>query len=142
MNSPLTSQLVTLRHFRDIPEAFFAKGKLESSGIECVLADDNLVRMDWLLSNMIGGMRLQVKREDAEAAEATLTEPTPSEFTEDEVGEVYVQPHCPRCDSLDIGFETINRFWSYGLWLLLQFPIPIRKNNWKCYSCLAEWVEE
>src|SRR5882762_317201 len=98
MSSQLSSQLVTLRHFRDIPEAFFAKGKLESSGIECVLADDNLVRMDWLWSNVIGGMRLQVKREDAEEAEVALTEPAPAEFTEDEVGELYVQPHCPRCD--------------------------------------------
>jgi hypothetical protein len=119
-----------------------AKGKLESSGIECALADDNLVRMDWLWSNVIGGLRLQVRHEDSEAALAVLNEPPPAEFTEEEVGESYVQPHCPRCDSIDIGFQTIDRFWSYGIWLVLQFPVPVRKNNWKCYSCLAEWVDE
>lgn len=43
--------LVTLEHFRDMPEALSAKGKLESAGIDSVLADGNLVRMDWLLSN-------------------------------------------------------------------------------------------
>jgi hypothetical protein len=138
----VSSELVTLQHFRDVPEALLAKGKLESAGIACALADGNLVRMDWLLSNAIGGIRLQVHQQDAEAARAILDEPIPPEFREEEVGESYAQPQCPRCYSLDIGFEKINRFWTYGLWLLLSFPIPVRKNNWKCYTCGIEWVEE
>ncbi|MGC2539667.1 MAG: hypothetical protein WA372_00605, partial [Candidatus Sulfotelmatobacter sp.] len=40
-------ELVTIRQFRDLPEALLAKGSLESSGIECFLADENLVRLDW-----------------------------------------------------------------------------------------------
>lgn len=134
--------LVTLRHFRDIPEALLAKGMLESAGIACVLADGNLVRMDWLLSNAIGGVRLQVDQQELEAARAILDEPIPPELNEEELGEPYAQPRCPRCYSLDIGFEKIDRFWTYGLWLLLSFPIPIGKNNWKCYTCGVEWVEE
>ena len=43
---PMATELVTLRHFRDVPEALLAKGKLESAGIACALADGNLVRMD------------------------------------------------------------------------------------------------
>jgi hypothetical protein len=134
--------LVTLQHFRDIPEALLAKGKLESAGIECLLADGNLVRMDWLLSNAIGGVRLQVRKQDFESARAVLAEPIPAEFGEEDLGEAFVQPRCPRCRSLDIGFEKIDRFWTYGLWLLLSFPVPIRKENWKCYTCGIEWVEE
>ena len=134
--------LVTVQQFRDIPEALLAKGKLESAGIPCLLADGNLVRMDWLLSNAIGGIRLQVRKQDFESAQALLNEPIPAEFGEEEFGEPFVQPRCPRCYSLDIGYEKINRFWTYGLWLLLSFPIPIRKSNWKCYTCGVEWVEE
>lgn len=137
-----TNALVTLAQFRDVPEALLAKGKVESAGIQCMLADGNLVRMDWLLSNAIGGIRLQVHRQDAECARAVLAEPIPPEFSEEEVGETYAQPRCPRCFSLDIGFETIDRFWTFGLWLLLQFPIRVRKENWKCYTCGIEWVEE
>lgn len=37
---------VTLRKFRDLPEALLAKGSLESAGIEAYLLDDNMVRMD------------------------------------------------------------------------------------------------
>jgi len=134
--------LVTLQHFRDIPEALLAKGKLESAGIDCILADGNLVRMDWLLSNAIGGIRLQVRQKDMEFARALLDEPIPPEFQDEYLGETFLQPRCPRCYSLDIGFEKLNRFWTYGLWLLLSVPIPIRKANWKCYTCGVEWVDE
>ncbi|HXW88946.1 MAG TPA: DUF2007 domain-containing protein [Terriglobales bacterium] len=133
--------LVTLEHFRDMPEALLAKGKLESAGIDCLLADGNLVCMDWLLSNAIGGIRLQVRRQDLESARALLNEPIPAEFGDEELGEPFIQPRCPRCFSLDIGFERIDRFWTYGLWLLLSFPIPVRKDHWKCYTCDVEWVE-
>src|SRR6202795_894274 len=99
--NPSSPALVTLEHFRDIPQALLAKGKLEWAGIECWLADGNLVRMDWLLSNAIGGIRLQVRGPDLETARAVLEEPIPPEFSEEEVGEPFEQPRCPRCYSLD-----------------------------------------
>lgn len=137
----MAGNLVTIERFRDLPEALLAKGKLESSGIRCFLADSELVRTDWLWSNAIGNMRLQVRAEDAHEALEILHEPAPEIFLEHEVGEVYQQPRCPRCNSADIRFESIDRKLSYGL-ILLGLPIPIRKNNWRCNTCAAEWVEE
>src|SRR5947209_4563908 len=67
--------LVTIRQFRDLPEALLAKGSLESAGIECFLADENLVRLDWFVSNFIGGIKLRVKPHDAESAQKILDEP-------------------------------------------------------------------
>ena len=58
-------ELVTVRQFRDLPEALLAKGCLESAGIECSLADENLVRLDWFISNFIGGIKLKVRAQDA-----------------------------------------------------------------------------
>ena len=73
----MPTELITLQQFRDVPEALLAKGKLESAGIACVLADGNLVRMDWLLSNAIGGIRLQVHQQDAAfARELSWTSPS------------------------------------------------------------------
>jgi hypothetical protein len=60
--------LVTIRKFRDLPEALLAKGLLESAAIDCFLTDDNMVRLDWFISNAIGNMKLQVSKDDAEAA--------------------------------------------------------------------------
>ena len=92
--------------------------------------------------NAIGGIRLQVHEQDVESARAILDEPIPPEFSEEEVGEPYEQPRCPRCYSLDIGFEKINRFWTYGLWLLLSFPIGSGRITGSAIPAVAEWVEE
>jgi hypothetical protein len=78
--------LVPIRRFRDLPEAQLAKGSLESSGIECFLTDDNMVRMDWFISNLLGGVKLLVDREDLEAAAAVLDEPTPEILDVEGVG--------------------------------------------------------
>ncbi|PYU19719.1 MAG: hypothetical protein DMG32_23875 [Acidobacteria bacterium] len=64
--------LLTIRQFRDLPEALLAKSVLESAGIECFLGDDNLIRMDWLWSNLLGGIKLRVRQEDALVASRLL----------------------------------------------------------------------
>ena len=60
--------LVTIRSFGDVMQAWLAKSNLESSAIECNLVDDNMVRLHWGMVNVLGGVKLQVKREDAEVA--------------------------------------------------------------------------
>lgn len=91
--------LVAIRKFRDLPEALLAKGSLESAGIECFLGDDNMVRMDWFISNLLGGVKLLVKTEDAEEARQLLDQPIPEDIEVEGVGD-YRSPHCPKCQSL------------------------------------------
>lgn len=76
--------LVLLRRFRDLPEALLAKGMLESAGIPCFLADDNMVRLDWFLSNLLGGAKLMVDAEDFAEASRVLNEPAPQHFEDEE----------------------------------------------------------
>jgi hypothetical protein len=38
--------LVTIRKFRDLPEALLAKTRIESAGIESFVTNENIVRMD------------------------------------------------------------------------------------------------
>ena len=64
-------ELVTIRQFRDLPEALLAKGSLESAGIACFLADENMVRLDWFISNFVGGVKLMRRRGCRERAEAS-----------------------------------------------------------------------
>lgn len=63
-----------LRRYRDMPQAFVAKGLLDSAGIECFLQDDNVIRLDWLWSNAMGGIKLLVRQKDAEQAAQLLEE--------------------------------------------------------------------
>ena len=46
-------QFVLLRRYRDLPEAVVVKSKLDFTGIECCLSDENMVRMDWFGSTCL-----------------------------------------------------------------------------------------
>jgi hypothetical protein len=133
-------ELVTIRQFRDLPEALLAKGSLESAGIECFLADENLVRLDWFISNFIGGIKLNVRAADAENAQKLLDEPILEGLYVQGVG-LYEQPRCPKCQSLDVNFQELDRPIAY-MSAFLRVPMPIQRSGWRCHACDAEWEED
>ena len=116
-------ELVTVRQFRDLPEALLAKGSLESAGIECFLADENLVRLDWFISNFIGGIKLNVRTADAANAQKLLDEPILEGLYVQGVG-LYEQPRCPKCQSLDVNFQELDRPIAYMPGAFLRVPCP------------------
>ena len=84
--------VVTLRRFFTLDEAYIARGFLESEGVKAFLQDEHLVRIFWLYTNAIGGIRLHVAQEDGERATAVLRAgPAPVEPSE--MG----AEHCPDC---------------------------------------------
>lgn len=131
------NNLVTVRQFRDLPEALLAKGSLESAGIDCFLADENLVRLDWFISNFIGGIKLRVHPSDAANAVKLLDEPILEGIYVHGVG-LYEQPRCPKCQSLDVNFQELDRPISY-ITAFLQVPVPVQRSGWHCQACDAEW---
>jgi len=132
--------LLPIRQFRDLPEALLAKGCIESAGIECYLRDDNLVRLDWFISNFIGGIKLCVRPEDVETARQLLDEPILEGMYVHGVG-LYEQPRCPKCRSLDVNFRELDRPIAY-LSAFLSVPMPVQRKAWKCHACDAEWEDE
>lgn len=132
-------EMVTVRQFRDLPEALFAKGSLESAGLECALIDDNMVRLDWFISNLLGGVKLRVAAEDAAAANEILNQAIPESFDAGETGEFH-QPRCPECGSLEVSFQQVNKPVAYTT-AYLGVPLPLRYRAWRCQSCKAEWEE-
>jgi hypothetical protein len=132
--------MVTVRQFRDRPEALLAKGCLDSAGIQCALFGENMVRLDWFWSNAVGGVQLRVAPSDADAANEILMQPIPEGFDVPGVGE-YQQPHCPNCQSLDVTFKELNRPASY-LTMTLSVPVPIYRRAWRCHSCNVEWEDD
>jgi hypothetical protein len=133
-------ELVTIRQFRDLPEALLAKGSLESAGIECSLADDNLVRLDWFISNFIGGIKLNVRAADVENAQQLLDEPILEGLYVQGVG-LYEQPRCPNCRSLDVNFQELDRPIAY-MSAFLRVPMPVQRPAWRCHACDAEWEDD
>jgi hypothetical protein len=130
--------IVTLRQFRDMPDALLAKGFLESAGVESFLVDETTIRMDWLWSNLLGGIKLCVDAKDAEEAALMLSQEIPEGFNFDGAGD-FEQPKCPKCGSLNISFEDWDKRVAYAGMLFLGFPIPLHRREWKCESCGHVW---
>jgi hypothetical protein len=135
----MSDDLITLWRYRDLPEALIAHSKLDAEGFDCFLADDNIVRLNWFWSNGFGGVRLRVRAEDSESALEVLAQEIPAGFTAEEVGEEYQQPACPKCGSLNISFETMNRGIALAALWVFAFPVPIPRKSWKCLDCRNRW---
>jgi hypothetical protein len=133
-------ELVTLRRYRDLSEAIVARSLLESAGITAYLREENLVRLDWQISNAVGGIRLQVEAADAQAAAEFLAQPIPDSIPFGDQAE-FVQPRCPRCGSLDITFEGSSRGAALTSLYVLSLPVPSGRKTWLCSSCEARWED-
>jgi hypothetical protein len=135
---PVGREVVTVRRYRDLSEAIVAQSLLESAGIKAWTRDENLVRMDWFYSNLVGGVRLQVDAADAAAAAEVLDLPVPEAIPFGEKEE-FVQPRCPRCGSIDISFLGSDRRAAITSVTLLGVPLPLGSESWDCHACGARW---
>jgi hypothetical protein len=137
----MTSEWIAVASYSQPVEAHLARTKLESEGIPCVVNDEHLVRVDWFLSNAVGGVKLMVPRTEAQRARDALR-PRPRlvavagrRATAD--GETV----CPRCRSDDVYYSRYNRRVAGVFILLLGFLIPWRDRRWTCTECDYQWKE-
>jgi Putative prokaryotic signal transducing protein len=138
---PEYRDLITIRRYRDLSEALVARAVVESAGIFCFLKDENLVRLEWQISNFIGGIRLQVAARDVDAANDILSQPIPNEIVIPDQPD-FVQPRCPRCTSTDISWERQDRRAALASLYLLSLPLPRGSESWRCNSCDLRWIDD
>jgi len=137
-----TSQsLVTVRRYRDLSEAIVGRATLESAGIFCFLQDENFLRLDWGAAIALGGLRLQVRPQDVQAAEELLSQPIPESIAYEGSAE-YLQPHCPRCGSIEITFEGSDRSAALVSTFVLAVPLPLGAESWRCHACGCRWPND
>jgi hypothetical protein len=132
-------ELVMVGRYRDLPNASVAKSILDSAGIEGFLADENMVRLDWFYSNLVGGIKLMVREEDADTSKKLLEQSVPENFEVEGVG-TYEQARCPKCGSLDVSIDELDKRIAYP-GFLLSLPIRVIHKGGKCHSCGHEWEE-
>lgn len=132
-------KLATVCRFRDMPQALLAKSVLESAGIECLLADANIIRTDWLWSNLVGGVKLRVLEEDLDEALRILDQ-NPEERASPSDGEDFQPPHCPRCHSPEVSLDDLQD--SAAAAGSSAGARPAQSDPaWTCQSCGNQWRE-
>lgn len=128
--------LKTITSFRDLPLAELAKAKLESENIYCFLANKNHVGINWLYSFAIGGVKVQVRQEDAEEAIRILNADNSEALQDIESSFPSIEQKdlCHNCGSENISVINLSRkaaAWS----LLLGLPLLLFGKRYKCKDC-------
>ena len=124
--------LVTIARFSTPIEAQIAWSKLDAMGIEAYIADQHTINMQWLYSNAIGGVRLQVAEHVAAEAAKVLELDLEEQLVKEQGYDI---APCPACGSEDTEYQPIGKRAAFLVFLGISFPLfPVRQGI-KCHSC-------
>lgn len=120
---------VTIKRFDNSIDAHLFRIFLEAKGIDCFLFDEEIVSVNPLYSNAVGGIKVKVREEDIERTLHVL------KSTENDT-----IPKCPNCGSTDIFMDYSPKkalpHWIASLFSLLTVTYPITgKMVNTCRSC-------
>jgi DNA-directed RNA polymerase subunit RPC12/RpoP len=120
----MESKFYHLASFEYVADVQIVKGKLESEGIPVFLKDENTLNSDPLISNAIGGVKLQVYSKDKDLAIAIYNEIRA--YAIDNAGNPIV---CPNCKAQ----KSESYYNRKGVFYKL-FPF-FEKRKYKCLNC-------
>ncbi|APA64023.1 MAG TPA: DUF2007 domain-containing protein [Maribacter sp.] len=120
----MENKFYQLASFEYVADVQIVKGKLESEGIPVFLRDENTLNSDPLISNAIGGVKLQVYSKDKERAIAVYN--SIRTYALDNNGKPIV---CPNCKAR----RSEPYYNSKGIFYKL-FPF-FEKRKYKCLNC-------
>ena len=130
----MTDKLVTIATFSTPFDANMAKSVLESAGIPVFIADEYTIGMNWLYSNALGGVKVQVPESVACEAREILAlqteQPAPDKLSETDT--------CPQCGSRSTE-DFQDKRGSFFTWLLLGIPLLLPSEKKRCHNCGQSW---
>ncbi|MCL3782583.1 hypothetical protein EMN47_19535 [Prolixibacteraceae bacterium JC049] len=138
---------ITIKAFTLPQDAQMAKTFLESYEIEVQLQDELTTQVNNLYSNLIGGVKFQVKENQLNQAVELMKEGgyiQAGDLAEPEVElldkKAYTdQSVCPFCKSKNIAERKEPNALTAFVFLLLSVFIPIFKRTLVCFDCNKRW---
>ncbi|RMZ59243.1 DUF2007 domain-containing protein [Chryseobacterium nematophagum] len=125
------SQLITFQFYETALQANREKQILAENGINSYIANEQLIQSDWLLSQAVGGIQLQVFEEDIEKAKQILQEYKDNNEFSLEVEHTIENPKfdfvCPQCQSNHI-YRDDSATSFFGISILTS-------RTFICYYC-------
>lgn len=156
----MEKQLITIASFDLAHQAHLLKCKLESEGIPCILADENIIALVWFYANALGGIKVKIPYEYYDQASKIINEDFSDELqnlTDFELGVNYdyelPQPEeetvydfdedieCPFCHSYDT--QIMEVYYPETFLSKISFGIikPKPKKDIHCNICLNDWKQ-
>ena len=124
--------LVTVSRYSFPYEAHLARALLESEGIPAFVADEHTINMQWLYSDAMGGVRLQVPEDWAQQAWDVLAEDREQVLEEQQESD---KDLCSYCGSADTEYHQIGRRWAFLVFLGIHFPLFPVRHGLRCRTC-------
>jgi hypothetical protein len=136
--------LITIATYTNPLEAHIVRGRLQAEGIETWVAHEHHIWANWFLSTALGGVKLQVKPEDASRAEEILRQEQAGDYealvADSEAETAEPRPACPVCGSLDIlPVRRSGRVSLIIVWLS-ALPLPYSSISMRCRNCGHTWI--
>lgn len=137
------ASLVKFKYYNNSLEANRDKQILSNNGLQSFIANEQTIQSDWLLSQALGGIQLQVFEDEKEKAEEILKNFLENEHMELEVEHTISNPEfnftCPKCGSNHL-YRDENPGGLFGVSLLFfGFPIKSPSPIYHCYYCNNEF---
>jgi hypothetical protein len=126
--------MVTLTTVSWIAEADALWTLLETCGITSYMPDQGTVTIDPILSQAIGGIRIQVEENDLARAREILADRTPPSA----LG-IF---ECPKCGSDSVRYENVSKRFAFISLILLGIPLLWRKRQCQCNACGFKWKDK
>lgn len=126
--------MITVSTFSKPEDAHMLRMRLEAGGVPAYVQDENMVQTDWLYSNAIGGVRVQIAEDDLDRAKEILQDPGIET-------ELPSMPACPGCNSTNTAPDELPRRLSFLSLLVAGFPFLFSKTRWRCAACNRVWNE-
>ena len=139
----MEDKIVVYQSFTDPIKAHIVKGLLVSCGIECFLSDVNMITVNLMYSQALGGVKLNVFERDIETINNLLGAEQIEAVTDfssnmDESG-IY----CPQCHSANVSYGgSVNRKFGYRhlfIPLLLGLYPCTMRTAYHCFDCHHEF---
>lgn len=133
-------KLITIRTYKDGISAHIMRNKLESEDIACFVHDENIVTLNALYQNAVGGVKLVVNEEDVEKALQIIEEVEHEPFR-DEKDQIIACPNCSseKLISDHVSMKDVKSVLSVIIsFLFMVFPLYY-KSVYKCKSCGHEF---
>ena len=126
----LSDAPVTVARFIHPVAAHIARMRLESEGVPVFVQSLNFASVDWLMSNALGGIALQVPPSAVERAREVLDLP--------DIVEPFEIP-CPKCASTNVRRSTLWRTVVFLSVHFLTIPLPFSNRGLRCTDCGNAW---
>lgn len=128
--------LVVLQRFDNYFYANITCNMLQHAGIECYIRDENTILSDPLLSNAIGGIKLEINEAQVDEAREIIKQAEAAylnEFT------------CPYCNTKGLAaeekFDTPKNIFGILKNKILYGQSTLYSKNYRCKTCKSQIAE-